>query len=172
MDERYFKYKSRRMIANSKLLDRFLQHVGEDFRAGAENVMEVDLYAAEMKCNIVPEIAKLSDKGYNTAFRGNYLVRWCVSEDKFGFDVRVFDINKFIETLPSKGILAAITAACSMTSSEKLWEDITDIEELSEAIIYQVDKFVNDVTKVIELADKEVKKMTENIVIKFESKND
>lgn len=172
MDERYFNFKSNRMIANAKLLERFLQHVGEDFRKGAETVLEVDTANAEMKCNIVPEIYKLSVGGYNDAFRDNYLVRWSVREDKFSLDVCTFDFNAFIETLPNRGIITALQVASSMYPCEKLWEDVTDIEELSEAIISQVDKFVDDVTKVVELAEKEVKKMTENVLIKFESKND
>lgn len=172
MDERYFKFKSNRMIANAYMLERFLHHVGEDFRKYAETVLEVDSANAEIKCNIVPEIYKLSVGGYNDAFRSNYLARWSVREDKFGLDVREFDFNTFIETLPNRGIITAMQAACSMHSYEKLWEDVTSIEELSEAVISQVDKFVNDVTKVIELAEKEVKKMAESVLIKFESKND
>lgn len=172
MDEKHFKYKSNRMIANAKLLERFLQHVGEDFRKGAETVLEVDTANAEMKCNIVPEIYKLSVGGYNDAFRGNYLVRWSVREDNFGLEVRVFDVNAFVETLPNRGIITALQVACSMYPFEKPWEDVTDIEELSEAIISQIDKYVNDVTKAVELAEKEVKKMAESVLIKFESKND
>lgn len=172
MDERYFNFKSNRMIANAKLLERFLQHVGEDFRKGPETVLEDDTSNAKMKCNIVPEIAKLSASGYSDAFHGDYLVRWSVREDKFSLEIRTFDFNAFIETLPNRGIITALQVASSMYTCEKQWEDVTDIEELSEAIISQVDKFVDDVTKVVELAEKEVKKMTENILIKFESKND
>lgn len=172
MDERYFNFKSNRMIANSKLLERFLQHVGEDFRKLGENVLDVDLNAVEIKCNIVPEIAKLSAAGYSDALRGNYLVRWSVREDNFGLEVRVFDVNTFIKNLPNRGIITSLQVASSMYSFEKQWEDVADIEELSEAIISQVDKFVDNVTKVIELAEKEVKKMTENLIIKLESKND
>lgn len=172
MDEKHFKYKSNRMIAHAKLLERFLQHVGEDFRKGSETVLEVNTANAEMKCNIVPEIAKLSASGYNDAFRGNYLARWSVREDNFGLEVRTFDINTFVEILQNRAIITALQVASSMYSCEKPWEDVTDIEELSEAIISQIDKYVNDVTKAVELVEKEVKKMAESVLIKFESKND
>lgn len=161
---------STRFIINADLLKGVFAHLGEGFRGWCSgDSVEFSRVDVELKFDVVKSLYDLQRHGL---FDASYtLVKWEIGEEFFNFNIKEFKTDVFIEALTKCDIRSAIGKALVTETRHKLWEDVSDVEELVSAVCFHIDELERKIVNAVDIAEKLQLKMAEQLKIELDAAN-